>query len=175
MCGSNGPMTLLRRLARPLLASVFIVDGWDAMRHPERHAEKLQPYTGALKNASEKVPGVPEDTVRLARISGAVSVGAGVLLATGRMPRLAAGVLAAVAVPVAVLNRPQGDTPQERRAGLSAFLRSAGLIGGLIIAASDREGEPSLRWKRQNAQDHRAELAELKSDLRAQIKAAKAA
>lgn len=167
-------MTSLRRLARPLLASVFIVDGWDAMRHPERHAEKLEPYTGPLKSASEKVPGVPEDAVRLARVSGAVSVGAGVLLATGKMPRLAAGVLAAVAVPVAVLNRPRAGAPEERRAGLSTLLRNLGLVGGLIIAASDREGEPSHRWKRQNAKAHRAELSELKSDLRAEVKAAKA-
>ena len=95
--------------------------------------------------------------------------------ALGCLLALAAGVLTAVAVPVAVLNRPQGDTPAERRQGLSNFLRGLGLIGGLIIAASDREGRPSLRWKRQNAKEHRAQLSDLKSDLRAEVKAARAA
>lgn len=168
-------MTSLRRLARPLLASVFIVDGWDAMRNPERHAEKLEPVAKPLKAASEKVAGVPEDTVTLAKISGAISVGAGVLLATGKAPRLAAGVLALVAVPVAVLNRPTAGTPEARRAARSTLLRNLGLLGGLIIAASDREGEPSLSWKRRNAKEHRAELAEVKSDMRSRVKAAKAA
>lgn len=151
------------------------MDGWDAMRHPERHAERLAPLEKPLATASEKVPGVPESTTSLARLSGAVSLGAGVLLATGKLPRLAAAVLALVAVPVTVLNRPKGQTTEERREDLRTLLRNAGLVGGLLIATTDREGEPSLAWKSRNARAHRKEKAELKSDLKSEVKAAKAA
>lgn len=147
-------MTLLRTLARPLLASVFIVDGWDAMRHPERHADKLQPLAKPLESASEKVPGLPRDTTTLARYSGAVSVGAGLMLATGRKPRLAAGVLTLIAIPMTITNAPGSTERDGERRGLSTLLRNVGLIGGLMIAAGDRDGEPSRSWKRQNAKEH---------------------
>lgn len=168
-------MTLLRTLARPLLASVFVVDGWDAMRHPERHAEKLEPIAKPLASASEKVPGLPRDTTTLARYSGAVSVAAGVMLATGRKPRLAAGVLTLIAVPMTMANLTRGGEREERRQARSTLLRNLGLVGGLIFAAGDRGGEPSRSWKRQYAKEHKAELAELKSNLKSEVKAAKAA
>src|SRR5690625_2445994 len=168
-------MSLLRTLARPLLAAVFIVDGWDAMRHPERHAKNLEPTAKPLTSVPETVPGMPKDTLSLARAGGGLRVVAGGMLAAGRMPRLAGAALAGAAVPVALANRPQGQSAEERREDLSTFLRKVGLVGGLIFAAGDRRGEPSLRWKRQNAKTHRAELSELKSDLKSEVKAAKAA
>src|SRR5690625_1479356 len=168
-------MSLLRTLARPLLAAVFIVDGWDAMRHPERHAKNLEPIAKPLTSVAENVPGMPNDTVSLARAGGAVCVVAGGMLATGRMPRLAAAALAVAAVPVALASRPRGQTPEERREELSTFLRKVGLVGGLIFAAGDRRGEPSMRWKRENAKAHREELSNLKSDLKSEVKADKAA
>ncbi len=179
-------MTSLRTLARPLLASVFIVDGWDAVRHPEKHVEKLGAAAKPLTTLAAKVPGVPQDETGLARLSGAVSVGAGVLLATGKFPRLSAAVLALIATPTTVLNKPSAKNEDERREQKRVRLRNAALIGAMIIAAGDREGEPSGSWKRAAAKEHRAELAELKanlraekselkSDLRAKVKEAKAA
>lgn len=168
-------MTSLRAIARPLLASVFVVDGWDAVRHPDRHSEKLGAVARPIAAIAEKIPGVPSDTASLTRLTGAVSVGAGVLLATGRTPRLAAGLLALVAVPLTAFNRPDATSEEERREQKRVMLRNAALVGALIIAAGDREGQPSLRWRAQNAREHRAELAELRSDLRARIKEAKAA
>lgn len=166
-------MSPLRAIARPLLASVFIVDGWDAMRNPDKHAEKLKRFEKPLEAVSKQVPVVPSDPTTLARVSGAISVGAGVLLATGKFPRLAASVLALVSIPVTLVNNPVGTT-QERRDNLSGLLRSAGLLGGLIFAAEDRRGKPSLGYRREINKEHRAELADLKADLKADVKAAKA-
>ena len=162
-------MSPLRAIARPLLASVFIVDGWDAMRNPEKHAKKLERYEKPLASVSEQVPLVPKEMTTLARFGGAVSVGAGVLLATGKYSRLAASALALVAVPMTLADKSEhGDR------SLSSTLRSAGLIGGLIFAAEDRRGKPSRSWRRQLEKEHRAELSDLKADLKADIKAAKA-
>lgn len=168
-------MTSLRSLARPLLASVFIVDGWDALRRPQQHADKLGALAKPLSALSERVPAVPSDAAALARVSGAVSVAAGLLLATGRAPRLAAGVLALVAIPLTIANRPDADDEDARREQKRVLLRNAALVGALIIAAGDREGSPSLGWRVRNAREHQAELADLRADLRAKIKQAKAA
>ncbi|GAB2617433.1 hypothetical protein GCM10027067_31710 [Pseudactinotalea suaedae] len=65
-------MSPLRALARPLLASAFILDGVDALRHTEEHARKAQPFAPALAKAGAKVPGLPTDPRTLTRLVGAV-------------------------------------------------------------------------------------------------------
>ena len=48
---------------------------------------------------AEKLPYLPEDTASLVRINGAVQVGAGLMLALGRFPRLSSALLAGSLVP----------------------------------------------------------------------------
>src|SRR5580698_9534601 len=89
-------MALSRRLARPLLASIFVVGGWDAFRNPAGKAKKAGVVTGPLvENAG--VEGL--DTETLVRINGAVQVGAGALLALGKWRRLAALALIGSIIP----------------------------------------------------------------------------
>ncbi|TDE96057.1 DoxX family protein [Occultella glacieicola] len=168
-------MNPLRLLARPLLASVFIVDGLDSIRNADKHAEKLAPYDKPIQALGEKVPQLPTDARTLSRITGAVTVGAGVLLATGKAPRLASAVLAAVTVPVTVVRYPFWSAKgEQRRADTSNFLRNLALVGGLLIAAEDRVGKPSLGWQWRNWREHRSDLADVKADLtRANVKAMK--
>ena len=48
--GKMAPMTVVRRLARPLLASMFIVGGFDAVRNPKSKvgaAEDVAPAIAA--------------------------------------------------------------------------------------------------------------------------------
>jgi putative oxidoreductase len=179
-------MSPLRALARPLLASAFILDGVDALRNTDKRAEVAQPIAPTLSKASEKVPGLPRDTRTLTRLIGAIEIAAGVLLATGKAPRLAAGTLAAITIPTALVKHPvwamQGE---ERREHMSGLLTSAALLGGLIFAAQDRAGKPSLGWQYDNwrghrselrgvRDEHRAELTEVRQELRAEVKEAKA-
>ena len=89
-------MALTRRIARPLLASVFIADGIDSIRDPERRAKAAQAVTVPLVR---RVPAVPDDPELLVRLNGVVQVGAGVLLAVGRLRRLAALALIVSIVP----------------------------------------------------------------------------
>lgn len=169
-------MSPLRALARPLLASAFILDGIETIRHADAHAVKARSIEPALAKASAKVPGLPSDAKNLTRLLGAVQVGAGVLLATGKSPRVAAATLAVLTVPTAAVKYPvwsaKGAERSEHTAGL---LRSAALLGGLIFAAEDREGKPSLGWRYGNWREHRAELGDLKQELKEEVKAAKAA
>lgn len=169
-------MSPFRALARPLLASAFILDGVDALRHADEHAEKARPFAPALAKVSQKVPGMPADTRSLTRVIGAVQVAAGVLLATGKAPRVAAATLAVITIPTTVVKYPVWSAKgEERQAHLSGLLRNAALLGGLIFAAEDREGKPSLGWRYDNWREHRAEIDELREEMKAEVKAAKQA
>ena len=139
-------MALTRRIARPLLASVFIADGIDSIRDPEGKAKAAQAVTVPL---TRWVPALPDDPELLVQLNGAVQVGAGVLLAVGRFRRLAAVALIASIVPTTyAAHRFWEEDDQAVRAEQQVhFLKNLGLLGGLVLAAFDTEGEPSLGWR----------------------------
>ena len=65
-------MALSRRIARPLLASIFVVGGWDALWNPEGKAKKAEAVSQPL---SESVGVDQLDPKTLVRFNGAVQVG----------------------------------------------------------------------------------------------------
>lgn len=142
-------MSLTRRLARPLLAASYLYGGIDWLRHPTAHAPSIAP----LVHRVAPPLGLPDAPERTARAVGAVQVAAGVMLATGRLPRLAATVLALTSLPGVVGERPfwAEKDPQGRQGRLNETLTKAAGIGGLILAAVDTEGRPSLGWRAQRA------------------------
>jgi uncharacterized membrane protein YphA (DoxX/SURF4 family) len=139
-------MALTRRIARPLLASIFIAGGIDALRDPEGKAKAAQAVTVPL---TRRVPALPDDPELLVQINGAVQVGAGVLLATGRCRRLAALALIGSIVPTTYAGHRfwEEDDAAVRAEQQAHFLKNLGLLGGLILAAFDTEGAPSLGWR----------------------------
>src|SRR5664280_2383393 len=139
-------MALSRRIARPLLASMFIAGGVDALRHPAGKAEAARSVTGPL---SERVSALPDDPELLVRVNGAVQVGAGMLLAVGRFRRLAAVALIASIIPTTYAGHRfwEEEDDATRAQQRVHFLKNLGLLGGLILAAADTEGEPSLGWR----------------------------
>ena len=64
--GEDGPMSLLRRVVRPMLAAPFIIDGLDAVLHPSRHVEKLERVLPTLEKAGAP-PVLTSDAVMLIR------------------------------------------------------------------------------------------------------------
>src|SRR2546423_14534044 len=92
-------MTVIRLLARPLLASVFIADGIDAVLNPPAHP--AVPGDLGPRLAGALPVSLPRDPAQLHQINGGVQIVAGLMLATGRMPRVAAAMLAATLVPAA--------------------------------------------------------------------------
>ena len=75
-----------------MLASIFIIEGYRALREPERVAPAAEPV---VRRISERVPAVPAKTEQAVRLNGAVQLAAGSLLALGRLPRLSALAIAA--------------------------------------------------------------------------------
>ena len=143
-------MAVLRAFARPMLASIFIVQGYDTLRRPEKVAGRAEKVVGPLK---ERVDALPDNTEHLVRINGGVQLVAGSLLAIGRFPRLSALALAATLVPTTLAGHPywEAKDPQERAQQRIHFLKNLTMLGGLLIAAADTEGKPSLAWQGRHA------------------------
>ncbi len=143
-------MAVLRALARPMLASIFIFQGYETLRHPERVAPRAEKLTGLLK---DRVDALPDDPEQLIRINGGVQLVAGSLLAIGRFPRLSALALAATLVPTTLAGHPYWETEDEKERAQQRihFLKNLTMLGGLLIAAADTEGNPSLAWRSRHA------------------------
>ena len=149
-------MDLLRAFARPMLAASFVIDGVDAIARPQRHVEKLEKVTPTFEKAGLP-PLLTSDATMLTRVSGAVSVVAGLGLATGTAPRSCAAVLAALNLPLTLVNNPVWTVRNkaQRKETLSGLMRGGAVGAGLLLAAVDREGKPSLAWRRANARAQR--------------------
>ncbi len=142
---------LIRRLARPMLAAIFIYGGIGALRDTPSHAKAAAPLlekaTGPVKDSlPEQLPTDPETLVR---IDGAVKVGAGTLLALGKCPQLAALLLAGSIVPTTLAAHAFWtiDNPQERANQQAHFIKNISLLGGLLITAVDTAGKPSVGYR----------------------------
>lgn len=161
-------MSFSRRLARPLLASSFIASGVDALLHPDSHVERFRAVEPTLEKAGIP-PAIASDTRMLVRVSGGVTALAGVMLATNRSPRSAALTLAALSVPVTLVNNPfwAGGTKDRKKEMRRGLLTGASLVGGLLLAALDRDGKPSLAWRASNTREHKAALREIKATAKA--------
>ena len=149
-----------------MLAAYFVADGLDAVRAPEAHVARFRKVQPLLERAGVP-PVLSSDATMLARASGAVSAIAGLCLATGRKPRTAALTLAVLNIPVTVDNNPFWEADgEERKERLKGMMRGLGLGGGLLLAAADRDGKPSLGWRYHNFLEHRADLRDTKSTLK---------
>ena len=139
-------MSISRRIARPMLASMFIAGGLDAIQSPEGKVKAAAAVTEPLK---ARFPLLPEDAATLVRLNGIVQVGAGGLLAIGKFRRLAAWALVASVIPTTYAgHRFWEEVDEETRAQQRFhFLKNLGLLGGLVLAAVDTEGAPSLGWR----------------------------
>jgi uncharacterized membrane protein YphA (DoxX/SURF4 family) len=122
-----------RTLARPLLASMFIAGGVDALKDPARRREQV-----AKAGMS--------DPDKLVRINAATQLIGGLALATGRLPRLSALALAGSLVPSTYIGHPfwseddQAAKSTERR----QFVKNLSMLGGLLLAAADTGGRESI-------------------------------
>ena len=167
---------LVRRIARPLLASTFVVGGIDTLRNPGSRVAGARPVVEKVTAAADKqLPvQVPRDVEQWVKIDAGVKVGAGALLSLGRFPRLSALLLAGSIVPTTFAGHrfweASGDT---RKAQLIHFLKNLGLLGGLLLAAVDTEGKPSVGYRARRAARKAADSTE-KGLEKAQKRAAKA-
>jgi uncharacterized membrane protein YphA (DoxX/SURF4 family) len=171
-------MAISRVIARPMLASMFIVGGLDSVRNAEQKAGAAQPVTDRLAPLLQRVvPQLPSDPATLVRLNGAAQVAAGLALATGRAPRISAAVLAATLVPTTAAGHRfwEREDPAERAQQRVHFFKNVSMLGGLLIASGDTEGQPGVVWRtRRAARDARREARHLARSARREAALAKA-
>ncbi len=133
-----------------MVASIFIVQGFDTFRNPDKVAPAAEPVVAQLSARLSFVPAKTEQSVRL---NGAVQVVAGSLLALGKFPRLSAAVLAATLVPTTAAGHRfwEAEDDATRKQQRIHFLKNCSMFGGLLIAAADTAGSPSLAWRSRHA------------------------
>ncbi|PVU82070.1 DoxX family protein [Cellulomonas sp. WB94] len=165
---------LLRRIARPLFASWFVSEGYDAARRPDAHAVRAR---AAVESVARLVPrgalGGALDPYRapttaqvaaLVRAHGAATAAAGMMLATGRAPRTAALALAALTAPLIVANLPLRERPaldkEARRDRRDRLVRAVAFTGGALLAGADYEGRPGVAWRVAKAREEHASAAQ---------------
>ena len=173
-------MTVSRRIARPMLASMFVVGGINALRNAPDYAIKAKEVTDRLvplaKRALPQAP-IPEDPVTLVRVNAVVHIGAGAALATGHFPRLASTALAATLVPTTLAGHQfwNESDPAQKANHRVHFFKNVSMLGGLLLAALDTEGKPGVAWRtRRTARDVRREARHLRATARREAKLAAA-
>ena len=173
-------MTITRLLARPMLATIFVAGGINALRNTEGHAEKAKKVADKIvpvaQQAVPKAP-IPTDPATLVRINAGAQILAAAALATGRAPRLSATVLAASLVPTTLAGHAfwNETDPQTKNAQRLQFYKNTSVFGGLLLAAVDTEGKPGLAWRaRRAATDVRRDAKQVAKAARREAKLAKA-
>jgi uncharacterized membrane protein YphA (DoxX/SURF4 family)/vacuolar-type H+-ATPase subunit H len=157
---------LIRRIARPLLSAVFIGQGVETLRNPKVSMDAVRPTVTALQTLPEPFGSkVPTDPATAARINAAVQVGGGLLLATGKLPRIASAALAFTVIPGSLgahLFWTESD-PERKAQKRRDLLTDLSLLGGLMIASADTAGKPSLGWRGRQAAGRISEALSLDS------------
>jgi len=142
---------LVRRIARPLLAAPFIYGGISTLRKPQDRVPGAAPVVEKIAATADKqLPvQVPRDVQQWVQADAAVKVAAGSLFALNKLPRLTALVLSASIVPTTLAGHRfwEHEDPTERFGQISNFLKNTGILGGLLLAAVDTEGKPSVGYR----------------------------
>lgn len=173
-------MTLSRLIARPMLSSIFLVGGVNALRNAPALAAKAEPVTNKMLPLAQRVlpqAPLPKDPETWVRINAAAQIAAGLALATGRAPRFSAGVLATTLLPTTAAGHRfwRVDDPTTRNQQRLHFFKNVSLLGGLVIAAGDTDGKPGIAWRaRRAAKDARHEAKHLAATARREARLAKA-
>lgn len=153
-------MTVVRRIARPMLAAIFVSSGLDALRHPGERARVAAPLVKKLSDLPLNLPDNPE---LLVRANGATMVAAGAMLGTGKFPRVAAMALAAALVPTTYTAHAfwTVQDPAARSQQRVHFLKNVSLLGGVLLATVDTAGRPGLAYRAEHAKSEASRQAKL--------------
>jgi len=165
-------MTVVRRIARPMLAAIFVTSGLDALLHPKERAKIAAPLVSKLSGPLN----LPDDPEMMVRANGATMVAAGAMLATGTFPRVAAITLAGALVPTTYTAHAFWTVkdPAARAQQKVHFLKNVGLLGGVLLASVDTAGKPGLAYRTKHAKsDARRQAALTRIEAKLAAKSAR--
>jgi putative oxidoreductase len=122
-----------RALARPLMAAMYVADGASALKSPGPRVEAV------------RAAGLSEPE-KLVQANAATMLVAGLLFATGRLPRLSALALLASTVPSTWVRHAfwSETDPQAKQTQQAHFMKNLSMMGGLLLATADTGGRESL-------------------------------
>jgi len=172
-------MTISRTIARPLLASMFVMGAVNAFKNSSGHAIKAKPVTDRLVPLLEKVAPqapIPHDPETLVRINAGAQLLAGLGLATGRAPRLSGAVLAGSLIPTTFAGHRywEESDPAMKANQRIHFFKNLSMLGGLLLASVDTEGQPGVAWRaRRAAADVRREARHLRKTAKLEARLAR--
>jgi uncharacterized membrane protein YphA (DoxX/SURF4 family) len=158
-------MSFVRFLARPMLASSFVLAGMDKLKNADDTAAQLSPL---LRRTADSLPFQPNEKV-VARVIGGTQIGAGVCFALGKSARLAATLLAVISLLNGYVEWRSADisSKEARDARRKQLLKNVSLTGGVLLAAVDTAGKPSLAWRAGHlAADAKKSAGHLAADAR---------
>jgi putative oxidoreductase len=137
-------MPMFRAVAGPSLASIFVVGGIDTLRNPTPKVQAAETFVSPLLEIAPQL----SSTERVVKLDAATKIVAGIMLAFGQFPRLSSLALAASLVPTTLAGHRfwEESDPSRRAQQRLHFLKNASMLGGLMLAALDTEGRPSLAW-----------------------------
>ncbi|MBE3076295.1 MAG: DoxX family protein [Actinobacteria bacterium] len=165
-------MTVVRRIARPMLAAIFVTSGMDGLLHPTEHAQTAAPLVKKLAGPLN----LPDDPELMVRANGATMVAAGTMLALGKFPRLAALALAGTLMPTTYTAHAFWTIkdPAVRAQQRVHFLKNVGLLGGVLLASVDTAGKPGLAYRTKHVQaEARRQAALTRREARRAAKSAR--
>lgn len=165
-------MSIVRRIARPLLATGYVANGVESFRSSSSAAQHLAPAASAVTKAFPQAGPALRNPAMVAQGLAAAQVGAAVLFGLGRMPRLSAGVLVTTTAlnAYADYRAAEASTAEQKAARRSTAFKNASLVGAVMLAAVDTEGSPSLLWRAEHlAGDVRKNASKLGKDTHKQV------
>lgn len=168
-------MTLVRVIARPLLASSFVFSGVDRLRTAGATAPQLKPVLAGVTKVVPSAGAFTSNEKLVGQVLGATQVGAALLLGIGRFSRVAALLLTVTATVNALVDYRAADasTPAAKKARRAQLLKHLSLIGAVLLAAVDTNGRPGIAWRAEHlALDAKKNAAGFRKDARKQLKKA---
>ncbi|MFC3299762.1 DoxX family protein [Arthrobacter agilis] len=168
-------MTLVRVIARPMIASSFVFSGVDRLRNAGATAPQLKPVLAGVTKVVPSAAAVTGNEKLVGQVLGATQVGAAVLLGIGRFSRVAALLLTVTATVNTLVDYRSADssTKEGKKARRTQLLKNLSLMGAVLLAAVDTNGRPGLAWRAEHlAMDARKNATGLGKDARKQLKKA---
>jgi putative oxidoreductase len=149
-------MRFVHTAARAMLGAIFVAGGYRDVTNPDIVAPVAKKVTDRVTPTLQRIsPALPSESRQLVQLNGAVHLLGGLLLLTP-LRRPAALALAASLVPTTLAGHSfwEHDDPGDRAGQQVHFMKNLSMLGGLLLAATDTEGKPGVRWRAEHLAGH---------------------